>query len=279
MATTPPPYADITGIYTTDDKHQAISRADYDGSAKPGQLVVDTADYSLWVGDDTGALNPVGGGGGGIATALVDGDGSVAMDGSDLEILNTDDDILISTQNGGDDINIYAGDDIRIYGGDKDYDLASEGGWVSIQSGDGSSGDAQNGGNGGDVEIIAGQGGSSNSGVPGLGGYVEIRGGFSFRTATTGGEVLIHGGNSTDNLYGPVEIGLTNQWIFNENTRYVKCPLATLTQLGPASAVPGARAMINDSTVAASGNFGAIAAGGSNNTVPVFSDGTDWLIG
>jgi hypothetical protein len=37
--------------------------------------------------------------------------------------------------------------------------------------------------------------------------------------------------------------------------------------------------MINDSTVVASGNFGAIAVGGGANIVPVFSDGTDWLIG
>jgi hypothetical protein len=37
--------------------------------------------------------------------------------------------------------------------------------------------------------------------------------------------------------------------------------------------------MINDSTVAASTNFGAIAVGGGGNIVPVFSDGADWLIG
>jgi len=37
--------------------------------------------------------------------------------------------------------------------------------------------------------------------------------------------------------------------------------------------------MIADSSVAASGNFGAIAATGGANIVPVFSDGVDWLIG
>lgn len=63
MAT--PPYENITGIYTIDDKHQAISRADYSGSARPGQIVIDTADYSMWVGTNTGSLVAAGGGGGG----------------------------------------------------------------------------------------------------------------------------------------------------------------------------------------------------------------------
>lgn len=62
---TPPPYIGITGIYTVDDKHQSVSKAQYDGSAKPGQIVIDTTDYSLWVGNANGNLNAVGGGGGG----------------------------------------------------------------------------------------------------------------------------------------------------------------------------------------------------------------------
>ena len=62
---TPPPYVGITGIYTVDDKHQAISKAQYDGSAKPGQIVIDTSNYSVWVGNANGNLNAVGGGGGG----------------------------------------------------------------------------------------------------------------------------------------------------------------------------------------------------------------------
>lgn len=56
----PPPYNQITGIYTVDDKHQSISRADYNGMAKPGQLVIDTSDYSLWVGNSSGNLIQLG---------------------------------------------------------------------------------------------------------------------------------------------------------------------------------------------------------------------------
>jgi len=41
----------------------------------------------------------------------------------------------------------------------------------------------------------------------------------------------------------------------------------------------GSRAFVNNSTVAASGNFGAIVAGGGSNFVPVWCDGTNWRIG
>jgi hypothetical protein len=59
MATSPPPFTGITGIYTTDDKHQEVTRVLYDGAAKPGQLVVDTVDYKLYIGNALGNLNAV----------------------------------------------------------------------------------------------------------------------------------------------------------------------------------------------------------------------------
>ena len=49
--------------------------------------------------------------------------------------------------------------------------------------------------------------------------------------------------------------------------------------IAAATAGAGARHFVTDSTVAASGNFGAIVAGGGANGVPVWSDGTNWLIG
>lgn len=61
---TPPPYQDITGIFTADDKHQKVTLAEYNGLARPGQLVVDTTNYQLYVGNAQGALNPVTGGSG-----------------------------------------------------------------------------------------------------------------------------------------------------------------------------------------------------------------------
>ena len=50
-------------------------------------------------------------------------------------------------------------------------------------------------------------------------------------------------------------------------------PLANLT------AVAGARAFVNNANLVASGNFGAQISGGGSNTVPVWSDGTNWYIG
>ena len=50
-------------------------------------------------------------------------------------------------------------------------------------------------------------------------------------------------------------------------------PLANLT------AIAGGRAFINNANLVATGNFGAQVAGGGSNTVPVWSDGTNWYIG
>jgi hypothetical protein len=52
-----------------------------------------------------------------------------------------------------------------------------------------------------------------------------------------------------------------------------------VSQLSEASSSEGQRAFVSDSTVAASGNFGAAVAGGGSNVVPVYSDGTNWRIG
>lgn len=65
MSQTPPPYANVTGISRADMKDNAQEAfSNYDGNARPGELVVDLTDYSVWVGNSLGYLNPVGGGGG-----------------------------------------------------------------------------------------------------------------------------------------------------------------------------------------------------------------------
>jgi hypothetical protein len=47
----------------------------------------------------------------------------------------------------------------------------------------------------------------------------------------------------------------------------------------PRACLKGVRMFVTESTVAASGNFAAIVAGGGANAVPVFCDGTNWRIG
>jgi len=55
--------------------------------------------------------------------------------------------------------------------------------------------------------------------------------------------------------------------------------ISTPTALANLTAVAGGRAFINDGNLAAAGNFGAQVAGGAGNTVPVWSNGSNWYIG
>jgi hypothetical protein len=71
---TPPPYLGIDGLYVQTDKHVDTTLAQFNGNARPGQLVVDTANYALYVGNAAGQLNPISGGGGGSATWKTLGD-------------------------------------------------------------------------------------------------------------------------------------------------------------------------------------------------------------
>lgn len=75
----------MTGIYTMSDKHIAVSKADLDGLARPGQIVVDSDDYSLWVGNADGELVSAVGGDSGPSTVgpvgaiqFVGGEGELA---------------------------------------------------------------------------------------------------------------------------------------------------------------------------------------------------------
>jgi hypothetical protein len=59
----------------------------------------------------------------------------------------------------------------------------------------------------------------------------------------------------------------------------IELQLKTVSDLPSASLNRGRRSMVRDSTVAASGNFGATVIGSGSNTVPVFCDGVNWVIG
>ena len=66
-------------------------------------------------------------------------------------------------------------------------------------------------------------------------------------------------------------------WTF-ETTGTFANPVMQYSDL-PSPSTVGVRAFISDANVAATGNFGAIVSGGGSNNVPVFSDGTNWLVG
>jgi hypothetical protein len=208
------------------------------------------------------------------------GDAELTFSTGDVTIQTTGAgaDLFIRTL-GGDDIFIESGDDITLRGDQGLFDDEAEGGDINIYAGDGSDGNAANAGDGGDVRIYAGDAGNSVSGNQSTGGTVTIRGGYTSLSATSGAEVYVYGGNSTDGIEGNVYIGNINNFTFNPNQLTLTYPIATLADLGLASLSGGARAIINDSTAFASGNFGVQAVGGGANIVPVFSDGTNWVIG
>ena len=179
----------------------------------------------------------------------------------------------------GDDIILESGDDIRLRGDQGLYDDEADGGDIFINAGTGSDGDNADAGIGGDIRLQAGSGGTSLNGDNAVGGVVSIVGGFS-TNGTNGGSVFIYGGQSSGpSKAGSVVIGDNFTWRFNENDGTLLFSAVTLATLPNPVGVPGARAMIADSSVAASTNFGAIAATGGSNIVPVFSNGTNWLIG
>jgi trimeric autotransporter adhesin len=65
MPQVPPPYANIAGIARADMKiNEQETIAEYDGNARPGELVVDLTNYTLFIGNADGNLNGFSGGGG-----------------------------------------------------------------------------------------------------------------------------------------------------------------------------------------------------------------------
>jgi hypothetical protein len=181
-----------------------------------------------------------------------------------------------------------------VAGGDG-YDTG-EGGDIYLWAGD----SGASGGTGGDIKVDAGYGYSASEG-----GTIKIRGGGS--AGGTGGFVEIYAGSG--NIGAPVQIlsgqgnsqansgNITLQtpyggtWTFDHNgnltapgsvlsSGFVKTVVTTITLLGSAStAGAGARAFATDANLVAAGNFGVVVGGSGGNTVPVYSDGTNWRIG
>ena len=207
----------------------------------------------------------------GTRELVLDNNGDLTLNTGDLTIQT---DPLL-----GDDIFILATDRAEVRGGDKLLNANNPGGRVYLLAGTGSYSDGiADAGDGGSIRVYAGDAGTSVAGNQGYGGSTAIRGGNTSVLLTAGGEVTIEGGSSASNIVGNVIIGGSNTFTFDSNLSTLTFTAVSLSTLG-VTLFPGSRAMINDSTVAASGNFGAMAVGGGVNTVPVFFDGVNWLIG
>jgi hypothetical protein len=79
----------------------------------------------------------------------------------------------------------------------------------------------------------------------------------------------------TANVDSLVSSGNITGGNISTGSRVVTTPVA----FSALTAVTGARAFVNDGNLVAVGNFGAQVSGGGANTVPVWSNGTNWYIG
>jgi hypothetical protein len=69
---------------------------------------------------------------------------------------------------------------------------------------------------------------------------------------------------------------IANSVVLTTHIEFSVLEVANLSSIGTTA---GKRAFVSDSNLEAIGNFGEIVATGGSNTVPVWSDGSDWRIG
>jgi len=161
-----------------------------------------------------------------------------------------------------------------------------DGGFVTIGctfGGEANSAGSQSAGAGSNLQLYAGAGGF-NDGDPtlgGSGGDVIIRGGTSTRVGGAGAVNIAAGVDDADTPSNIVfGAGRSKELAYKELYAALVFTPVALSVLGtPSTAGAGAKAFVNNGNLVASGNFGAVIGDGGSNTVPVFSDGTNWRIG
>jgi hypothetical protein len=92
------------------------------------------------------------------------------------------------------------------------------------------------------------------------------------------GEILASGNITGGNIATAGLVSATGN-VTGGNITTVSRVISTPTALANLTAVAGARAFVNNGNLVAAGNFGAQIGSGGANTVPVWSDGTNWYIG
>ena len=97
MANPPPPYSDITGISRTVMKDNAQETiANYDGNARPGEMVVNLLNNDVYIGNTNGDLNLISTGGGGahadpsgpVGAVQINAGGNLFTGSANLEFIN-----------------------------------------------------------------------------------------------------------------------------------------------------------------------------------------------
>ena len=109
---------------------------------------------------------------------------------------------------------------------------------------------------------------------------VDDNGNITGNTSTPGKIVFYTSSDgSTSNLNTALTIRNDQSAEFNGNVTIDQNLVINPVSYSSLYAVNGARAFVNDSNLAAAGNYGSQISGGGGNTTPVWSDGTNWYIG
>lgn len=121
MANPPPPYENITGISRSVMKDNAQETvADYDGHARPGELVVDLSNNDIYIGDVNGNLSLISTGGGGahadpggpVSAIQINAGGNLFTGSANLTYLNN----IVSVIGNVNSTNVYASSNIVAVG-------------------------------------------------------------------------------------------------------------------------------------------------------------------
>lgn len=121
--------------------------------------------------------------------------------------------------------------------------------------------------------VNAGTGLGTNLVIGGASRYVPMPLGLNYANTWTALQTL-NAGLTT--VGGTVSVGATTDWIFANKPAFA---VSTVAALGSA-ATPRQRAFVSDGSIPYnSAALGTIVAGGGANLVPVFSNGTNWIIG
>jgi hypothetical protein len=249
MANPPPPYSDITGISRTVMKDNAQETlVNYNGNARPGEIVADltTDPPALYVGNNAGELTAI--------TSGSSSTGNITFTGNVISTTGTNN--LLITLTGENFIaNTAGGGAIGLYSGNSQIAINNDTPGIEITSLN--------------VNLVARAEGDIFLDATAANGVVDINSAGN-TTITANGNVWNFDTNGT--LTAPGNIGLPGR---------VTCQVVVTDPVNLDSLTPvfGARAFILDGNLAAAGNFGAQVSGSGGNSVPVWSDGTNWYIG
>jgi hypothetical protein len=281
---TPPPYTNITGISRAVMKDNAQETlANYNGSARPGEIVVnlEVDPPTVFIGNNAGALTQLTTGGGGdygnanVATFLAAfGSNSIVTTGN-LQGLSGNITNLVSLNFDVENISARGASGVNIGAGGFNNLVVLETG-VLVQN----------------VPLTVS--GNVSGGNISTAGAVSATGNLTANNVSTGNVTATRLQNDGNLEIRSNVAGTARTWTldvlgdFNlpvggniSGSGYVTAirmitdprPLANLT------AVAGGRAFVSDGNLVATGNFGEQIGGGGANTVPVWSDGVNWYVG